>query len=201
MRHLFARRRRGRGQSLAEFTLILPIIMTLTLTIAEFGVAFGTNMTMVEATREGARTGAVLVDGSKALGCGSLTGDAYVDPQIIAAVQRAIESPGSGISISHVDYIHIFKADANGNETSSVNVWKPWSSGHPTTTICGVTLDFYQYSNNWPASTRANILPVDSIGVSIQYEYQPFTPLSALTRLVGLSQITMVDSTVMALEP
>jgi hypothetical protein len=37
--------------------------------------------------------------------------------------------------------------------------------------------------------------------VSIQYKYKLFTPLSAITGLVGLNTITMVDSTVMDLEP
>ena len=47
MRTLLRRYRRlgQRGQSLVEFTMIVPIILMMALTIAEFGVAFGTNMT------------------------------------------------------------------------------------------------------------------------------------------------------------
>jgi hypothetical protein len=194
---LFARRRQ-RGQSLAEFTLILPIILALAFCIAEFGTAYGTNMTLIEATREGARVGAVLVNGAKALGCGGVTGAATVDPQVIAAVQRAIESPGSGITLTKIDWIRIYQSDANGNPLL-YNQWTPSPGGGPT--ICGVQLDFIQGAVGWPASGRTNVLPVSSIGVSIQYHYTLFTPLSAVTGLFGTHDITMYDSTVMDLEP
>ena len=92
----FRDRRHSRGQSLVEFTLVVPVIMMMALTIAEFGVAFGTNMTLIEATREGARVGAVLSNGSGNNGLPGCTGAANVDPQIILAVQRVVESPGSG---------------------------------------------------------------------------------------------------------
>jgi hypothetical protein len=193
--HLF--RRRERGQSLVEFTMIIPIILTLTMTIAEFGVAFGTNMTMIEATREGARVGAVLVSGANSYGCPGFTGSANVDPQIVAAVQRAIESPGSGIDPSLVDWIHIYAYSNPG----TYNEWKYKDSTHTGPSVCGVTLDYYQASAPWNASSRFATLPVDSIVVAIEYRYQLFTPLSALTGLFGVHQITMVDSTVMAMEP
>ena len=204
MIHLFGRgrNRRSRGQSLVEFTMIIPILMTMTLIIAEFGVAFGTNMTMVEATREGARVGAVLVNGAGSFGCTGFTGSANVDPQIIAAVQRAIESPGSGVALANVDWIHIYQVDKDGNTVAlSTNEWKVKKGTDADTKVCGVTLDFTQISVQWPASARNSTLPVTSIGVSIQYEYQPFTPLFAIAGLAGIHQVTMVDSTVMALEP
>lgn len=191
-------RRKQRGQSLVEFTMIVPIIMTLALTIAEFGVAFGTNTTLVEATREGSRVGAVLVDGGSPLGCAGVTGAATVDPQIIAAVQRVVESPGSGIALAKIDWVHIYKSNGSGGE-GLTNVWTPSPGGGPT--ICGVKLDFIQGAVGWPASSRAYTAPADSLGVSIEYRYQLFTPLSMLTGLFASNQITMVDSTVMALEP
>jgi hypothetical protein len=196
-------RNRSRGQSLVEFTMIIPIIMTMALTIAEFGVAFGTNMSMEEATREGARVGAVLVNGSNSFGCPGYTGAANVDPQIIAAVQRAIESPGSGISLAHVDWIHIYKADATGAPVAgTITTWTVAPTLGTGPTVCGVQLDFVQGTvGSWPAASRNSTLPVSSIGVAIQYEYQLFTPLSALTGLFGVHQITMTDSTAMALEP
>lgn len=195
------RRRGERGQSLVEFTMIIPIVLTMALSIAEFGVAFGTNMTMIEATREGARVGAILVNGSSSFGCTGYPGWTNVDPQIVAAVQRAIESPGSGIKLSNVDWIKIWQSDADGNPVpTTVNKWTPTTpSGGPL--VCGVHLDFLQGPVNWDASLRANVLPVQAIGVSIQYRYQMFTPLAALTGLLGLNTITMVDSTVMDFEP
>ena len=191
-----------RGQSLVEFTMILPIIMTMALSIAEFGVAFGTNMTMIEATREGARVGAVLTNGSNSYGCPGYAGASNVDPQIIAAVQRAIESPGSGISWTNIDWISIYQADVNGNPVAgTVNKWTPRAPSATGPLVCGVHLDFIQGTINWAAATRSSTLPVKAIGVSIQYRYKMFTPLAAITGLIGFDQITMVDSTAMDFEP
>lgn len=195
MRHS-PKRSRERGQSVVEFALVIPILLTMVLGIAEFGVAFGTNMTLISATREGARVGAALGNGSASIGCPGATGSASVDPQIIAAVQRVIESPGSGINKANVDWIHIFQSDASGGEVK-YNEWKLGSGG----TICGVALDFKQGSVGWSADLRSSTLPVVSIGVRIQYRYTLYTPLSAITGLFGTGQITMVDSTVMAIEP
>jgi hypothetical protein len=195
----FRNRRWQRGQSLVEFTFIIPILMTLVLAIGEFGVAFGVNMTLVEATREGARVGAILVNGSNSFGCVGVTGPDSVDPQIVAAVQRVIESPGSGLDKARVVSIRIYKADANGNDTTGF--YNEWTYGVGGGTICGVALDYKQTSMNWSATLRSNTLPVDSIGVKITYTYRLFTPLSSLTGLFGASQITMTDQTVMAFEP
>jgi Flp pilus assembly protein TadG len=193
MRLLGRRRKNGqRGQSLVEFVLIVPVFMTLALAIAEFGVAFGTNMTLVEATREGARTGAILTNGSKTLGCTGAVGAASVDPQVIAAVQRAIEAPGTGININQVTSIVIYKANGGGSNT--------WTRGTGPS-ICGTQLHFVQGAVGWQASARSNTLPADPIGVSITYKHKLFTPLSALTGLFGLNEIVMTDFTVMDLEP
>lgn len=194
------RRHWQRGQSLVEFTLIVPLILTMTLTIAEFGVAFGTNMSLIEATREGARVGAVLSNGSNSYGCPGYTGAANVDPQIIAAVQRALESPGSGISLSRIDYVHIYKSNSGGGELAT-NVWVPAASVGAGPLVCGVHLDFVPSSTGWPASIRSSVLPPDSIGVSIRYRYQLFTPLFVIAGLAGIKEMVMTDSTVMALEP
>jgi hypothetical protein len=193
----FKSRRWQRAQSLVEFSLILPIIMTLTLSIAEFGMAYGTNMSMIEATREGARVGAVLGNGVNSYGLTGCTGATNVDPQIILAVQRVIYSPGSGITPGNIDWVRIFKSDANGNPVS----YNQWTVGSYTSPTCGFTLNFSQGAIGWNASARTNVLPADSIGVSIQYRYRLFTPLSAITGLFGVNTITMVDQTVMDLEP
>lgn len=192
------RRRWQRGQSLVEFTMIIPIVMTLTLGIAEFGVAYGTNMTLIEATREGARVGAVLGNGSNSFGCSGLTGAANVDPQIMLAVQRVVESPGSGIVLANIDWVEIYKSDASGGVGAYDKYTVRVGGGG---TFCGATLDFLQGNVGWNASTRSAAAPADSLGVVIQYEYHLFTPLSSLTGLFGASTITMLDSTVMDIEP
>ena len=87
-----ARRDRSRGQSLVEFSVLVPAFMLILFGILEFGFVFTHNLTLEYATREGARTGAALADGGgNAAACNT------IDAQIIAAVERVITSPGSPI--------------------------------------------------------------------------------------------------------
>lgn len=51
-----------RGQSLVEFTLILPIFLVLLFAIVDFGMGFHAWITVTNSAREGARLGAVRED-------------------------------------------------------------------------------------------------------------------------------------------
>lgn len=56
----------SRGQAMAEFALVLPLLMLIVLGTIQFGFLFSTHIGLVNATREGVRFGATLptVDGS-----------------------------------------------------------------------------------------------------------------------------------------
>ena len=51
--------RSEQGQSLTEFALALPILALLLFAVIQFGVVFNNYVTLVDATRAGARKGAV----------------------------------------------------------------------------------------------------------------------------------------------
>jgi TadE-like protein len=193
------------GQGLTEFTIVMPVFLLLLVGMLEFGLAFGDRLTIGDATREGARIGAALATGSTT----PCTGDpAGVDTAVVAGVENLLQSAGSGIDLSHVNSIEIYKADANGNPISGdVNTWVyapgtgPDADPGPGTDI----LDFSPTTVAWHACDRNNgAADPDSIGVRIDYAYHLRTPLAALMAIFGGSQpgtIDMVDSTVMALNP
>ena len=52
--------RDGRGQSLVEFTLVLPLFLLLVAGMVDFGMALYSNMTVINAAREGARLSVTL---------------------------------------------------------------------------------------------------------------------------------------------
>ena len=200
-----APRRADRGQSTVEFALIVPVFMLLLLGLLEFGMAFDHTITLSYATREGARTASALVNGGGALGCGgSASPDAAtVDPRVVAAVQRVLTSPGSQVAIARVSEIRIYRATATGAETAgSVNVWHYDPGNGPT--VDGEQLDFSVASVGWPACTRSNANPPESVGVSLRYRYEFATPLAAVLNLIGGSGATgldVSDRTVMAMNP
>ena len=59
IRRKIFRRRNERGQTMAEFSLVLPFLAVLLLGIVQFGVVFNHYLTLTDAVRAGARRGAV----------------------------------------------------------------------------------------------------------------------------------------------
>lgn len=184
---------RRRGQALVEFALVIPVLLLLLLSILEFGFAFSHHITMEYATREGARMGAALANGSVAIACKE------VDDHVVAAVQRVLTASGSQIDINQIGEIRIYQAGPDGEEQALVNVWTLGNGPK----VDGVKLLFKQSSGNWDACSRDNegFGTIDSIGISLGYDYRFVTPLGNLLGLVGSPVLPMNDRTVMALNP
>jgi hypothetical protein len=204
---------RARGQSLVEFSMIITVVMLLLLGMLEFGFVFDHHLTLEYATREGARVGSAM--GKTATPNGATVpcdaaGNESVDKQIVAAVQRVITSPGSAVVKSRVTEIRIYKANATGDITgSSSNKWI-YSASSPTVgngpLVDGKKLFFVASGvTGWAACSRDNGAEPDSIGVSLKYNYQLVTPLSAVMGFFGPGSgptvIPIGDRTVMALNP
>lgn len=171
-----------RGQSLVEFTLILPVFLLVLLGMLEYGSAYDHRTAMAYAVREGARVGASLGNG------GSTPGT--VDATIVAAVQRGLTNP---ILIDNITSIDIYQSDLTGKPVPG-------------------KIDSYDKDGNligsagWPPATRVVGLNGDSIGVRVRYDFHPITPLGTVLGVIfsptpGYSTIPMADSSVMHLEP
>lgn len=184
---------RERGQSTVEYAIVVPVLLLILLGILEFGFAFSHHITMEYATREGARTGAALNNGTVAFDC------ADVDDHVIAALQRVLTGGGSKIDIAAIGQIRIYKANASGHEAGPAEVWVPGSGNK----VDGIALKFIRTSGDWNACGRKNdgFGKTDSIGVSLSYDYSYVTPLGNLMGLGGSPTLHMTDHTVMALNP
>lgn len=191
-----------RGQALLEMAMVLPIFLLLILGTLEFGLAFDHNLTLEYATREGARTGSALANGGGAITCSPASAaSATVDDNIVAAVERVLTSDGSPIKEPNVTEIHIYKvtsASSGAEVAGLVNRWIYAPGQGPV--VGGVALDFKKdlAVQGWPACSRSNGSPADSIGVSVRYNYNLQTSLGALLSVVNFQ---MRDHTVMALNP
>ena len=194
-------RGRGRGQSLVEFALILPVFMILLLGLVEFGFVFAHHQGLEYATREGARTGAALSNGQDGQnGQPFATTCKTIDEQIIAAVQRVITGSGSLVPIANVSQIRIYKSDLNGVPiTGSINVWTKATGP----VVDSVPLLFNRTSSPdpWPACLRDNGSTPDAIGVDLTYTYHMATGLGSMLGWAGMNVIPMTDATVMVLNP
>lgn len=205
-----ARGRGAAGQSLVEFTLIIPLFLLILFGMIEFGFIFTHDLTVEYATREGARAGAALANGADPLGCGGSSWQ-KVDPLVVAAVERVLQSPGSQVVISNVSKIVIFKADpttgANAGTYQDIWTYSPGNGPVPqgSTDHLNFVDSSYSGSDAWKACSRSNALPTpDSIGVSLTYTYTFQTPLAAIVRFfggAGSTTLTITDQTVMQLNP
>ena len=192
--------RNDRGQATVEVALLMTLlIMPLVFGLIEMGFLFSTHLTISASTREGARMGSNLANGGNPLGCGAgqSPNAANVDPQIIASVERSLTGSGSEVTLANVTQIRIFQATASGAETpGKVNVWTYNLNAGPV--IDGNPLDFtLSGSAGWTACSRNNVIPADSVGVTVRYNYQPKTPLRYF--LPSVATWGLSDATVMVL--
>lgn len=197
---------RQRGQALVEFAIVIPIILTLVVSVAELGFIFGKLSSLGYATREGARTGSALAQGYQADCLANATNN-KVDGVLVGAVQRILKSPDAGIDLDKVQQIRIFKADGSGAETSPyVNIWTYVGTGAGPDIDPGAGgefIDFAPQSVAWPACSRQNGPTYDSIGVTVTYTYDFVTPLMSVIDAVagGNLSVTLSETTVMSLNP
>jgi len=94
------------GQSLVEFTMILPIFLVLMFALVDFGRGFYTWLLVTNAAREGARVAAVQADYATVQDriydsfCSSYPSDCGLDPAKLAITPDNIQGArGSAVSI------------------------------------------------------------------------------------------------------
>ncbi len=194
------------GQSVVEFTLIVPVFVLFLLGMLEFGFAFNHNMTLEYATREGSRTASALGNGGPS-NCNGGADAAQIDAQIVAAAQGILKSPGSPVNLADVSEIRLYHANSSGAQIGSqANIWRYTPGAGPDVDPGPAVdrLDFSPVSTGWPVCSRSDGPIADSIGVRITYTYHFSTPLGTLMSYLGassFSQLAMTDQTVMALNP
>lgn len=198
------------GQALVEFTLVITIILIVLLSVAEIGVIFGRVSSLGYSSREGARTGSALALGEVELCTTTERDPSKVDAVLVAAMQRILDSPDSGIDTADVEQIRIFKADNAGEEIDgTVNIWGYLGTGmgpevDPGPGVARIDFSPSSLSEAWQACDRVNSgATPDSIGVTISYTHQWGTPLLSFVDSFagGGLDLTLTETTIMALNP
>jgi Flp pilus assembly protein TadG len=98
-----------RGQSLVEFTLIVPIFLILVFAIVDFGMGLYSWITVTNAAREGARLGTVGADHASITARVRDTAGNLDNENLTVTVTNCVSGcatigdPGESISV-HVDY-------------------------------------------------------------------------------------------------
>lgn len=108
---------RERGANLVEFALVVPIVLLVVIGILEVGVAFRDLLTVSNAAKEGVRVVAAMGD------------DPMSDCVVLTKTSSAL---ASSVSLSNLLTIEIFRANADGSQSSDKNVYTLPIGADPT---------------------------------------------------------------------
>ena len=192
----------GRGQSLVEFALILPLFMVLLMGVIEFAFMFNATLSINFTSRDASLIAAEAGSQSTA------------DCAVLAKVEQDVAAP---LDDNNIQTVTIYQADRAGKPTGNQNVY----SRTPATpmTCTGFTPSSVPYTlgtNTYPMGEapsnggRCDILagcstsPMDSIGVTIVYRYYFKTPLPNLVSFLPGASVGYINfswSNVMRMEP
>jgi Flp pilus assembly protein TadG len=164
---------KNRGATMVEAALIFPLMILLTVTLLELGLAFKDFLTVSFTARDAARVGALAGNDPDA--------DCHIVQSIVAGFSA---SNLSGMTIS------IFKAnEATGNPVvGAVNTWSLKPSGDPSTCLA---LD-WNISEQWPSTSRnVTVGPttkLDILGVTLDTTHNWITGLPPWRGTINVSR-------------
>ena len=175
-------RRRGRGQALTEFALIVPLLAGLVMGLFEMGVAIAANVGVNRAAQSGAHMAST---------AGNMLG---ADCLILEEIERSVLPPNDRSAILDVQ---IERTDLGGETVFAVTRWSREASTECALMTGDVlTVPYTLVSDGYPADQRCNVLAgcptlspsrstVDNVGVAVRYRHDWITPLSAMIPLVS----------------
>ncbi len=117
-------RERGRGQALVEFAIILPVFFLVVAGMFDLGLGVYSDLTLVNAAREGARLG-------------------VIDPGNTSAIEDRVRAMSGNLDASKLDVTVACERDVDGTFVPCTGLL--WQSGDATK----VTVD-YKYSVFFP---------------------------------------------------
>jgi hypothetical protein len=202
------RSHRQAGQTLVEFALVLPLFLILLMGVIEFSFMFNATLAINFASRDGSLIAAEAGSQSKA------------DCAILAQIEQSVGAPldKTKTATSGIQSVTIYKADRAGNPVAGVeSVYDRTGSMvcagfTPSPMPYTLGTDGYPMGEApGPPGGRCDILtgctatiPMDSIGVKIEYRYNLHTPLRNLVMFLPGGSSGYVDfswSNIMRMEP
>ena len=177
---------RETGASLVEVGLLLPLLILLAIGLSEIGFLVVDYMTVTNAAREGARTGAAAANYD--------IGSTDADDLILNAVEEA----ACNLSFGSLESVTVYRADADGQipvpPGNGVNVYV--NNG---ALICGSSSHGLSASGScclWTPSSRDRVPPgLDVLGVEVVFSHE------SVTGLFPFPTVTWTENAVMQIEP
>ncbi len=177
-------KRGDKGASLVEASILLPMLILLVVGLSEIGFLVIDYLTVTNAAREGARTGAAAAD--------------YVDPlsgiDADDLILESVEEAACNLKFGELTEVSIYLTDGNGDPVfGSVNVYEPSGS-----LACGNSANALSCVNGcpWAPASRDREPPgFDVLGVEVVFEH------GDVTGFFPFPTITWGDTAIMQIEP
>jgi hypothetical protein len=176
----------GRGQALAEFALVIPILMIVFMGLIEVALAYNAVVGVNRASQNAAHLAAIL---------GNQMG---TDCIILQEIENDIYAPNER---SKIQEVLVERKRAAGSATLAQQTWTRLTAGTEPCQLTPTTfvdLPYHLSVSTYPESQRCNVLKgcpsppyaqqhstVDNIGVSIRYRHGWATPLNAAFGFFG----------------
>ncbi len=175
-------RRRDKGASLVEVAVVMPVLLILAIGLAEIGFLVIDYITVTNAARSGARTGA------------ALNTDVGADDAILDVVEEDL----CNLAYGDATVVRIFKANADGSMSSSQNNYTPSGALNCDAPGHSFTCSALEGGCNWPSTSRNNVPPAnfDQLGVTVEFDHEYVTNF-----LPFLPTGDFVETAIMQLEP
>lgn len=202
-RHVGVARRRAAGQSLAEFSLILPIFLIVLMGVIEFALAFNALLNVNYASRSG---------GAMAAQAGNILG---ADCLILESIEDTLQAP---LANDRVRSVEIQRTTPLGSVIAANVYQRGGSTTCRFTDGTTKTVPYAALSATYREGQRCAVLPplgcptispprtnVDNVGVQVTYDYAWITPLGAVMALANgtldSGALVFVQRNVFRMEP
>jgi hypothetical protein len=205
---LVRKRARGeRGAVALEAALTFPILLLIILGIIELTFLMRDHSVVVSDTRIAARVASTGASAGKGVCATGVNPPPCVPDNVPALAQQAadaVQRAGSAMPVDQIQYLLVYKANANGYPGADSNTTMPTSCAGFSNCVMFKWRDsdnaFRYFSGSWVSSTinacfpGTTSFPLDRVGVQLVAEHETFTGLFG-------SSLTLEDHAVMNFEP
>ncbi len=166
---------------MVEVGIVLPILLMLAIGLSEIGFLVIDYITVTNAARSGARTGA------------ALNTDVGADDAILDVVEEDLCNLEFGSAV----VVRIYRANADGSMSASQNNYTSSGALGCGSNSHSFACDALEGGCNWPATSRNNDPPnnFDRLGVRIEFTH------NWVTNFLPLPNTNFLETAVMQLEP
>ena len=200
------RRRPGaRGQTMVEFSLLLPLFLVVILAIVDFSGYFGARLSVENAARAGARLATTTTLAGYTSGTSPQTGSGIISTVVgtaaVASVPSNVDCKWQGTTLSPTQYPPFQWANT---AKGCIGIWyfELEQNGPPQlcTQFSAANHAFGAYSgsggNTWTAAAPATgcvAANSDVVVVGVGYNYSPLTPIPALNGLTTYGETQLLE--------